>query len=103
MTDARLLARHLSWASTTSAARDQTFNIVNGDIFRWRWMWQRIATWFALQPALFAGEGVPLEKQLGGAVPELTTLISPWHTDDVKANKLVETAGIALPYGIENT
>ena len=95
MTDARLLARHLTWAATSSAARCQALNIVNGDVFRWSWMWQRIAAWFALQPAPFTGEGIPLEKQLVGAASvwrqiaaryelaeaELTTLISPWHTD----------------------
>jgi hypothetical protein len=38
MTDARLLARHMLWATTTPAARDQAFNVVNGDVFRWKWM-----------------------------------------------------------------
>jgi len=51
MTDAGLLARHLEWAATTEAARDQAFNIVNGDVFRWSWMWTRLADWFGLQPA----------------------------------------------------
>ena len=46
MTDARLLARHMLWATTTPAARDQAFNVVNGDVFRWKWMWGRIADWF---------------------------------------------------------
>jgi nucleoside-diphosphate-sugar epimerase len=50
MTDARLLARQLEWASTTPAARNQAFNVVNGDVFRWNWMWARIAEWFGLQP-----------------------------------------------------
>jgi nucleoside-diphosphate-sugar epimerase len=69
MTDARLLARHLEWASTTAAARNQAFNVVNGDVFRWNWMWGRIAGWFGLEPAPFPGEGVPLERQLADAAP----------------------------------
>ena len=95
MTDARLLARHLLWAGTTAAARDQAFNVVNGDIFRWSWMWERIATWFEIPAAPFPGEGTPLELQLADAAPlwaeiagkyelaepDLNTLISPWHTD----------------------
>lgn len=95
MTDARLLARHLEWASTTDIARDQAFNVVNGDIFRWNWMWQRLAEWFGLEPGPFRGEGVPLEKQLadaapiwadiarrhGLAEPDLSRLASAWHTD----------------------
>lgn len=39
MTDARLLASHLLWAATTPAARNEAFNVVNGDVFRWKWMW----------------------------------------------------------------
>jgi len=95
MTDAGLLARHLEWASTTPAARDQAFNIVNGDVFRWKWMWARIAGYFGLEPAAFAGEGIPLETQLASAAPvwqgiaerhglaepDMTRLVSAWHTD----------------------
>jgi hypothetical protein len=47
MTDARLLARHQEWAATTDAARNQAFNVVNGDVFRWSWMWMRLAGWIA--------------------------------------------------------
>ena len=95
MTDATLLARHLLWASTTGAGRDQAFNVVNGDVFRWSWMWERIAGWFGIEPAPFSGEVVPLEKQMAGDAPpwkvmaakyglseaKLDGLISPWHTD----------------------
>src|SRR6195952_3025826 len=66
MTDARLLARHLEWAATTPAARDQAFNVVNGDVFRWSWMWTRLAEWFGIDPAPFPGQGTPLEQQLAG-------------------------------------
>ena len=95
MTDARLLARQLLWAATTPAARNQAFNIVDGDVFRWKWMWGRIAGWFGLEPAALAGEGEPLEQQLADAAPvwadiarrhgliepDLTRLASAWHTD----------------------
>jgi nucleoside-diphosphate-sugar epimerase len=95
MTDARLLARHLEWAATTPAARNQAFNVVNGDVFRWSWMWTRLADWFGLKPAPFPGEGIPLERQLADAGPiwtsiarkyhlaeeDLGVLASAWHTD----------------------
>jgi nucleoside-diphosphate-sugar epimerase len=95
MTDARLLARHLEWAATTEAARNQAFNVVNGDVFRWSWMWTRLANWFELEPAPFPGEGMPLERQLTDAAPiwkqiaethdlaekDLGVLASAWHTD----------------------
>jgi nucleoside-diphosphate-sugar epimerase len=59
MTDARLLARHLQWAATTPAARNHAFNVVNGDVFRWSWMWERLATWFGLEAAAFSRRGAP--------------------------------------------
>jgi nucleoside-diphosphate-sugar epimerase len=95
MTDARLLARHLQWASTTPAAANEAFNVVNGDVFRWSWMWEQIAQWFGVEPAEFPGEGTPLESQLADAgpiwteiarkhnlvQPDLGVLASAWHTD----------------------
>jgi hypothetical protein len=95
MTDARLLARHLLWATTTPAACDQAFNVVNGDVFRWKWMWGRIADWFNIKPAPFDGTVLPLETQMardspiwrdivaryGLAEHDLNQLASPWHTD----------------------
>jgi nucleoside-diphosphate-sugar epimerase len=95
MTDARQLARHLLWAATTPAARNQAFNIVNGDVFRWKWMWSRLANWFGLEPAAYPGHATPLEAQLADAAPtwaeiarkynliepDIKVLTSPWHTD----------------------
>jgi nucleoside-diphosphate-sugar epimerase len=95
MTDARQLAKQLLWASTTPAAANEAFNVVNGDVFRWSWMWQRIAEWFGIEAAPFAGEPAPLEQQMatdagvwqgmaerfGLAETDISQLISPWHTD----------------------
>ncbi|HEX8446482.1 MAG TPA: SDR family oxidoreductase [Sphingomonas sp.] len=95
MTDAGQLARHLVWAAETEAAHDQAFNVVNGDIFRWQWMWGRIAQWFGVEAALFDGTVRPLEQQMADdaglwraiatrarlAEPDLGRLASPWHTD----------------------
>ncbi|WP_112382026.1 SDR family oxidoreductase [Sphingomonas carotinifaciens] len=95
MTDAGQLARHLLWAVETPAAHDEAFNVVNGDIFRWEWMWGRIAAWFGIAPAPFDGVVRPLETQMAGDAqtwreiaarhqliePDLSRLASPWHSD----------------------
>jgi nucleoside-diphosphate-sugar epimerase len=95
MTDARLLARHLLWASVRPAARNQAFNVVNGDVFRWNWMWSHIAAWFGIRPAPFPSHPAPLVQQLADAAPtwqaiaaryhlvesDLSRLASAWHTD----------------------
>jgi nucleoside-diphosphate-sugar epimerase len=95
MTDARQLAKHLLWAVDTEAAHDQAFNIVNGDVFRWSWMWGRIAEWFGIAAAPFDGTVRRLEQQMAGDAdlwrdiaarerlvePDLARLASAWHTD----------------------
>ncbi|MCF1462965.1 SDR family oxidoreductase [Agrobacterium vitis] len=95
MTDAGVLAEQLLWAATTPQCRNQAFNVVNGDIFRWSWMWGRIANWFGLEPAPFDGTILPLEQQMaedaaiwreiaernGLIEKDLSRLASPWHTD----------------------
>ncbi|UZJ58762.1 SDR family oxidoreductase [Pseudomonas sp. KU26590] len=95
MTDARQLAKQQLWAATTPAAADQAFNITNGDVFRWKWMWGQIAEYFGVHPAAFPEKVSPLEEQMAndqGAWDELVRahglkeadigrLISPWHTD----------------------
>ncbi|SAL29823.1 NAD-dependent epimerase/dehydratase [Caballeronia turbans] len=95
MTDARLLARHLEWAATSASARNEAFNVVNGDVFRWKWMWARIAEYFGVEPAPFDGHIRPLESRMHRARQtwadiaaryalaehDIDNLVSWWHTD----------------------
>jgi nucleoside-diphosphate-sugar epimerase len=95
VTDADLLAEHMVWAATTPAARDEAFNVVNGDVFRWRRLWPQIAEHLGVPAEGFAGEPRPLETQMAGAEPvwrriaereglaesDLSRVASWWHTD----------------------
>lgn len=95
MTDARVLAKQLVWACNTEAAWNEAFNIVNGDIFRWQWLWPQLAGWFGVEPLGYDGTIRPLEAQMaedgpvwrelaqrhGLAEPDLGRLASAWHTD----------------------
>jgi nucleoside-diphosphate-sugar epimerase len=95
MTDARLLARHLAWASRADNAKNEAFNVVNGDIFHWRRMWSRIAEYFGVEPVAPSGEPYPFEQQMADTAPiwedtvhryglaesDLDRLVSWWHTD----------------------
>ena len=92
VTDANQLAAQLLWAATEPTARNQSFNIVNGDVFRWKWMWQQLADWFGVKAE---GPGASLEQQLtdsvsvwteiakkyGLAQADISKLVSAWHTD----------------------
>jgi nucleoside-diphosphate-sugar epimerase len=95
VTDARLLAEHLEWASAEPAGKNQAFNVVNGDVFRWRWMWPRLAAYFGVKPEGPPPGGAPLEGRMGFAAEawrgiaakytlaenDMTRLTSWWHTD----------------------
>lgn len=95
MTDAGLLAEHMVWASTTPGAADEAFNIVNGDVFRWRWMWPKLAAYFGVEWEGFSQAPRPLEEAMAGredqwselaqrhglAEPRLDRMASWWHTD----------------------
>ncbi len=62
MTDARVLGKQLVWASTTDIAKNEAYNIVNGDIFRWSWLWPRLAKWFGVSWEGFRGSASPLGR-----------------------------------------
>jgi nucleoside-diphosphate-sugar epimerase len=47
--DVELLNKGMLWAATTPAAASEAFNMVNGDHFRWQYLWPRIADWFGLE------------------------------------------------------
>jgi nucleoside-diphosphate-sugar epimerase len=97
MTDARLLARHLAWAATEPAAANQAYNVVNGDVFRWKWLWPRLADYFGIAAAPFDGVLNPLAPRMpaddtarrwaaiaarqGLTEPDIGRLASWWHTD----------------------
>lgn len=95
MTDAGQLADQVIWAATTPAARNEDFNIVNGDVFRWNWMWHRIGDYFGVAVEDFDRTEHPLEQQMKDdaavwseiaqkhnlAEADLSRLASAWHTD----------------------
>ena len=95
ITDGRIIAKQLLWAATTPAARNNAFNIANGEIFRWNWLWPKLAAHLGVAAAEYPGRAQPLEKQMAGmeAVWDkivtkyglqknpLNTVASWWHSD----------------------
>lgn len=98
MTDAGILAEQMVWASTDPSGRDEAFNIVNGDVFRWRWMWPRLAAHLGVDAERVKGFDTvprPLEQQMAAVEGEwpriaakhglveadVARLASWWHTD----------------------
>lgn len=95
VTDARMLAKQLVWAADTDAAKNEAFNIANGDVFRWSWLWPQLAAWFGVEAVGYSGQIAPLEVAMAQdgplwrdiairhrlVEPDLDRLASPWHTD----------------------
>ncbi|CEA08338.1 NAD dependent epimerase/dehydratase family protein [Arthrobacter saudimassiliensis] len=95
MTDAGLLAEHMLWAATDEQTANEAFNVVNGDVFRWRTLWPRLAAEFGVEAEGFDTEPRPLAAQMadmagpwkdlaarhGLAEADIARLASWWHTD----------------------
>ena len=95
MTDASLLAEQLLWAATSENTANEDFNAVNGDVFRWKWMWPRLAAWFGIEAAEYPQQMMPLESRMQDAAEawreiatrynlaeaDINKLASWWHTD----------------------
>jgi len=95
MTDAGQIARHLAWAADSPAARNEDFNIVNGDVFRWKWLWPRLAAYFGIEASDLPETMAPLAdrmqdapaqwrviaRQHGLVEADISRLASWWHTD----------------------
>jgi nucleoside-diphosphate-sugar epimerase len=54
--DADLLARAIAWSGDSPSARNEIFNVTNGDVFAWPNVWPAIADALGLAP----GDPVPL-------------------------------------------
>ena len=95
VTDTSVLAEQMIWAATTEAAFNQAFNVANGDVFRWSWLWKQLANYFGVEAAAYNGSIQSLESEMANDNPvwktladkyqleesDLTKLATAWHTD----------------------
>lgn len=88
ITDSRLLGRQVVWAFATPSARNQAFNSVNGDVFRWRWMWKQIAYELGVEPAEYPGHPSPLEEQMAEADDVWSRIVQQYDLKPYRASEL---------------
>jgi nucleoside-diphosphate-sugar epimerase len=95
VTDADLLADQIIWAATSEAGRNEAFNIANGDVFRWRWLWPQVAAYFGVEWEGFEGAPRTLVESMSGTSevwkqiaarhdlvePDIDRVASWWHSD----------------------
>lgn len=91
-TDAELLARATVWAGSAETAKNQVFNVNNGDQFRWSTLWPRFAEHLGMEYA------PPQQMSLTDAMP---TQVAEW--DRLVAQHGLESAPfdklVAWPVG----
>jgi nucleoside-diphosphate-sugar epimerase len=103
--DSDLLARAIGWAGEADAARNQAFNVTNGDIFVWQNVWPAIAD------ALGMEAGPALPQSLGVAMPARAAdwdrlrakhnLVSPGL--DAFIGESFHYADFCMAYGVERS
>ncbi|MBI5321754.1 NAD-dependent epimerase/dehydratase family protein [Bradyrhizobium sp.] len=91
--DVDLLARAIAWAGESAAARNEAFNVTNGDVFTWENIWPAVADALHMKP----GKAVPQSL-----VQESKKWIAPW--DELRRKHglvspgLHEFVGLSLQY-----
>ena len=88
VTDVRVLAKQLHWAATTPEAANLPFNTVNGDVFRWTWLWSEIAKYFELEVAPYPGHPTLLEEQMADAHAVWSEIVAKHGLEDIPAGRL---------------
>ena len=79
-----------SWPSIWPGPRrargaEQAFNIVNGEVFRWNWLWPKLAAYFGVKPGDYPGHAQPLEKMMKDAGPIWEKIVAKHGLEDVRS------------------
>jgi nucleoside-diphosphate-sugar epimerase len=81
VTSADILAEATIWAGTHEAARDEIFNITDGDYFRWQYMWPRIAKMFGMEVA--DPVPIPLAVYMADKTPLWEKIVAKYHLQPI--------------------
>jgi nucleoside-diphosphate-sugar epimerase len=91
--DADLLARAIAWAGEAPNARNEIFNITNGDVFVWENIWPAIAASLGMQP----GGHVPLSlnREIRGREAEWDKIRARYG---LRSGNLHDFVGLSFEY-----
>lgn len=100
--DADLLARCVAWAGEAETARNQVFNVANGDVFTWENVWPSLARVFGMELGehrpLSLGQEMSRESAAWDEVRARHDLLSP--SLEAFAGKSLQFADYTLRYGM---
>jgi nucleoside-diphosphate-sugar epimerase len=91
--DADLLARAIAWSGEAATARNEIFNVTNGDVFMWPNVWPAIAVALGFR----AGEHVPLalDKEIRPREAEWAEICAQ---HGLRSGTLKEFVGLSFEY-----
>ncbi|HVN88531.1 MAG TPA: SDR family oxidoreductase [Candidatus Binataceae bacterium] len=77
MVDTDLLGKAYEWAAGASTARNEIFNITNGDVFVWQELWPAIADAFGMRPG--PHEPVMLSQELLHGAEQWASIVRKYN------------------------
>jgi nucleoside-diphosphate-sugar epimerase len=91
--DADLLARAIAWSGEAAAARNEIFNVTNGDVFVWPNVWPVIADALGFEP----GEHVPrqLDREIRPRESDWAAIRTRYG---LRSGTLAEFVGLSFEY-----
>ncbi len=91
--DVDLLARAIAWSGEAATARNEAFNVTNGDVFTWENIWPAVADALGMKP----GKPAPLSM-----ANEWSNWNGPWDAlrrkHDLVSPGLAEFVGLSFQY-----
>jgi nucleoside-diphosphate-sugar epimerase len=90
---ADLVARAIAWAATSPAARNEVFNVTNGDVMVWRTVWPAIADALGMAPGedrpMQLAEEMPAHEREWEAIVDRYALRAPRRLADMVGQSFV--------------
>jgi len=87
VSSADILAEAAGWAGTSPQARNQIFNLTNGDQFRWQHLWPKIADMFGM--AWADPTPMPLATYMADKAPLWNRLVAQHRLQPIAYDQLV--------------
>ncbi len=91
--DADLLARAIAWAGVADAARNEIFNVTNGDVFVWQNVWPAIADALGMAPG--AARTLSLDRDIRPREADWARICA---AHGLRAGTLKDFVGLSFEY-----
>eukprot|EP00252_Welwitschia_mirabilis_P010138 TRINITY_DN23279_c0_g1_i1.p1 TRINITY_DN23279_c0_g1~~TRINITY_DN23279_c0_g1_i1.p1 ORF type:complete len:394 (+),score=90.79 TRINITY_DN23279_c0_g1_i1:125-1306(+) len=85
--DANLIAEQEIWACVAPEGKNQAFNCANGDVFRWKLVWEMVAEKFDLEVPAYDGKGFSITEAIQDKVPVWDAIVKK---NDLEPSNLFE-------------